>query len=184
MKVSRRRRDLWKKLLAKSARCSPEAGFTVGCLLWLGPTSGTPKAGKTGRGYGRVSIDGGTMAVHLVSFNIHEGPVPPGKQVDHTCSNRRCFEPSHLELVTHKQNCKRRDERKSNSKSSDGCNSRAVSAKNRKHRNGTGNRRHLVRRLRDRNEVPEGLSEATNHSCCIGSSADDRTISMVDESMA
>ncbi|MEM9426643.1 MAG: HNH endonuclease [Pseudomonadota bacterium] len=31
------------------------------------------------------------------------------RQVDHTCRNRLCVNPAHLELVTHKQNCRRRD---------------------------------------------------------------------------
>lgn len=36
------------------------------------------------------------------------GYLPPKKHVDHLCRNRRCWNPEHLEAVTHKQNQKRR----------------------------------------------------------------------------
>jgi hypothetical protein len=75
------------------------------CHIWTGPTSGTK---GRGHGYGRVCIDGGTMATHIVMFVIEHGPIPPGKQIDHLCRNRRCVADDHLELVTHKQNQKRR----------------------------------------------------------------------------
>jgi len=42
-------------------------------------------------------------------YVIEYGPIPPRKQIDHTCRNRLCVNPSHLEMVTHKQNQKRRD---------------------------------------------------------------------------
>jgi len=77
-----------------------------GCWIWTGPTSG--HSGR-GRGYPRINIDGGTMAVHIVMYVIEYGPIPPRKQIDHTCRNRLCVNPSHLEMVTHKQNQKRRD---------------------------------------------------------------------------
>jgi hypothetical protein len=81
------------------------------CWLWQGPTSGKHEKGKTGRGYGRIQVDGATMAVHRVSFTHFFGIIPHKKQIDHKCNNRCCWNPDHLELVTHKQNCKRRDKR-------------------------------------------------------------------------
>ena len=56
-----------------------------------------------------MCLDGGTMAVHIVMYVCHFGPIPPKKQVDHLCENRLCCNPLHLEMVTHKQNQKRRD---------------------------------------------------------------------------
>lgn len=38
------------------------------------------------------------------------GYLPSKKHVDHICRNRLCVNPDHLEALTHKQNCKRRDE--------------------------------------------------------------------------
>lgn len=77
-----------------------------GCWIWTGPTSGH---NGRGRGYPRMSLDGGTMAVHIVMYIIEFGPIPPRKQIDHTCRNRLCVNPDHLEMVTHKVNQRRRD---------------------------------------------------------------------------
>lgn len=56
------------------------------------------------RGYGRAS--GGRFA-HKVAYEKVYGPVPPGLELDHLCRNRACFNPEHLEPVTHKVNMQR-----------------------------------------------------------------------------
>ena len=33
--------------------------------------------------------------------------MPPGLEPDHLCRNRPCVQPSHLETVTHRENCQR-----------------------------------------------------------------------------
>lgn len=55
-----------------------------------------------------MSLDGATMAVHRVMWTNINGIIPHKKQIDHKCKNRLCVNPNHLELVTHKQNQKRR----------------------------------------------------------------------------
>lgn len=75
------------------------------CLIWTGPTSGTGRGG----GYPRMCLDGQTVAVHIVNWTNENGYVPGRKQLDHRCRNRLCVEQTHLDLVTHKQNQKRRD---------------------------------------------------------------------------
>ena len=83
----------------------------TGCWLWTGPDSGSGRGG----GYGRMCVDCATMAVHIVMWVIRNGPIPPKKQLDHACPggpNRRCCNPDHLNLVTHKRNQKLRDERR------------------------------------------------------------------------
>ena len=83
----------------------------TGCWIWQGGTSGDGRGG----GYGRVSIDGGTMATHKATWICVHGPVPPRKQLDHACPGkprRLCCNPDHLRLVTHLQNQKLRDERR------------------------------------------------------------------------
>lgn len=80
------------------------------CWEWIGPTSGNGRGG----GYGRMCLDGQTVAVHLVMFTHFYGYIPSKKQVDHTCNNRLCCNPNHLELVTHKENQRRKDKRKLN----------------------------------------------------------------------
>lgn len=52
------------------------------------------------------------MAVHIVVWVVEHGPIPPRKQIDHTCKNRLCVELDHLEMVTHRTNQKRRDMRR------------------------------------------------------------------------
>ena len=58
-----------------------------------------------------MKLDGATVAVHIAMWVIEHGPIPPRKQLDHVCRNRLCVrpDPDHLEMVTHKQNMKRRD---------------------------------------------------------------------------
>ena len=75
-----------------------------GCWLWTGPDSGTGRGG----GYPRMSLDGQTVAVHRVIYTEFYGYIPSKKQIDHVCRNRMCVNPEHLEMVTHKENQKRR----------------------------------------------------------------------------
>jgi hypothetical protein len=91
------------------ANCVTDA---QGCYVWQGRTSG--KNRPTGGGYGRMELGGVSMAVHRVVFTHYFGIIPHKKQIDHTCTNRLCCNPDHLEMVTHKQNCRRRDKRKKN----------------------------------------------------------------------
>jgi hypothetical protein len=77
------------------------------CHLWQGSDSGTGRGG----GYPRMSLNGQTVAVHIVSYVNKNGFVPGKKQVDHLCNNRMCVNPDHLEMVTHKENQRRRDAR-------------------------------------------------------------------------
>lgn len=77
------------------------------CWTWQGPTSGNGRGGD----YPRMNLDGGTVAVHIVMWVIEHGPIPPRKQLDHVCRNRLCVNPApeHTEMVTHKENMRRRD---------------------------------------------------------------------------
>lgn len=79
----------------------------TGCWNWCGGTSG-----QEGRGadYPRMSLDGATVAVHRASWANENGPIPPRKQIDHRCRNRRCVNPDHLEMVTPRENCRRRNQ--------------------------------------------------------------------------
>ena len=83
-----------------------DCGYATSCWLWTGPTSG--ETGR-GNGYPRMCLDGQTVAVHRVVFTHFHGYVPGRKQIDHACRNRRCVNPGHLEMVTHRENQRRRD---------------------------------------------------------------------------
>ena len=66
------------------------------CLRWTGY--------KRPDGYGLASLDGRMQGAHRVSYIAFVGPIPDGMEVDHTCYVRDCVEPSHLRLVTRKEN--------------------------------------------------------------------------------
>lgn len=77
------------------------------CHIWTGPDSGTGRGG----GYGRMSLGGQTVAVHIVVATHYFGYIPSKKQVDHLCEQRLCCNPQHLEIVTHLKNQRRRASR-------------------------------------------------------------------------
>jgi hypothetical protein len=84
------------------------------CWLWTGYID-------SHTGYGRLSAgDGGSpLNAHVFSYVLHNGPVPPGMELDHTCHSndptcpgglcihRRCVRPDHLEAVPHRENALR-----------------------------------------------------------------------------
>ncbi len=96
------RRDRIREKIMSRVEIDPEAG----CWIWTGPTSGSTGRGKD---YPRMNLDGATVAVHIALWVVENGPIPPRKQLDHTCRRRRCVNPSHCEMVTHKRNQKRLD---------------------------------------------------------------------------
>lgn len=60
---------------------------------------------STSRGYGQfTNYDGKQCQAHVWLYEQLRGPVPDGMELDHTCRNRRCVNPDHLEPVTHLQN--------------------------------------------------------------------------------
>lgn len=95
------------------SRCAiVDTGFQLNnvsspCHLWRGPTSGTGRGGN----YGRMSLNGQTVATHIVAYTHYYGYVPSKKQIDHLCNQRLCCNPAHLELVTHLTNQRRRVKR-------------------------------------------------------------------------
>lgn len=68
-----------------------------GCWLWTAATN--PK------GYGWFWLEGKVPLAHRVAWEMVNGPVPAGLQLDHrhTCP-KNCIRPSHLRLTTNKQN--------------------------------------------------------------------------------
>lgn len=61
------------------------------------------------KGYGTTNYQRKAIRVHQLSWMLANGPVPEGKELDHTCRIRRCCAPTHLEPVTHLENVLRGD---------------------------------------------------------------------------
>jgi hypothetical protein len=71
------------------------------------------------KGYGRFHDGKRLRKAHAVAFEHTHGPIPDGLEPDHLCHDadrcragnqcphRRCCNPLHLELVTHRENCQR-----------------------------------------------------------------------------
>ncbi len=70
-----------------------------GCWEWLGTTDPY--------GYGQFSTKTCRLA-HRFSWEIHNGPIPDGLFVLHTCDNPPCSNPNHLFLGTHQDNAQDR----------------------------------------------------------------------------
>jgi len=71
---------------------------TDDCWLWTGTKM---------RGYGRFNDGTRHVGVHRYSYELHIGPIPAGCQVHHTCEEKACVNPAHLEAVTRAQHFER-----------------------------------------------------------------------------
>jgi hypothetical protein len=69
-----------------------------GCYLWQGA--------KDKDGYGRIKIAGKVKGIHQISFEMYNHKIPDGLEIDHICKQRNCWNPEHLQIVTHKENMK------------------------------------------------------------------------------
>lgn len=94
--------SFFERLVANTSE--PENG--QGCWQWVGA--------RDRWGYPRVSVrvpgKGPRMKMaHIEMYRLVVGPVPDGQQLDHLCHNEGCINPDHLEPVTPKENCRRRN---------------------------------------------------------------------------
>lgn len=70
------------------------------CWLW--------RACADRLGYGVFKRGGaGSRLAHVIAWEMVNGPVPRGLELDHLCRNPPCVNPAHLEPVTHRQNMAR-----------------------------------------------------------------------------
>lgn len=68
------------------------------------------------KNYGVIQLNGKLRRVHRVAWELFNGPVPDGLELDHrchtdadcdlgpACPHRPCWNPDHLEPVTHREN--------------------------------------------------------------------------------
>lgn len=95
------RKTLEERYWPKVDRRSPDE-----CWPWL--------AALKGNGYGVIGRGGrgaGYSYAHRVAYELAVGPIPPSMTIDHLCRNRRCCNPSHLEIVTRGENTLRGNSR-------------------------------------------------------------------------
>ena len=72
-------------------------GLTGPCHVFQGA--------KQSNGYGSICVQGKTMLVHRYVWELQNGPVPLGRELDHRCGVKACCNPAHLRAVTHVVNC-------------------------------------------------------------------------------
>lgn len=75
-------------------------GTDAQCWTWFGALGS--------HGYGVFSLGKFNLQnAHRVAWRALRGPLPEGLSIDHLCRNRRCVNPSHMELVTNVENVMR-----------------------------------------------------------------------------
>lgn len=71
------------------------------------------KGSKSKDGYGQFVLSAcrGEKRIRIAPYRFiwehFNGPMPEGLEPDHTCNNRKCCNPEHIEPVTHSENQKR-----------------------------------------------------------------------------
>jgi len=67
------------------------------CLIWQGRTDKD--------GYGTFYFYRKNRRAHRVAYYAAFGDIPKGMVINHTCRNRACQNPQHLQIVTVRENC-------------------------------------------------------------------------------
>lgn len=85
----------WGRRLSPEERFWQKVDKSGSCWEWMAGTNA---------GYGSMSHEGKPKLAHRHSYELANGSIPEGMQIDHKCHNRLCVNPGHLRVVTNKQN--------------------------------------------------------------------------------
>lgn len=89
------------RLLARTMPVTFSDRFEKPCAIWLG--------GVDRDGYGKSSYDGKFKRAHRLVWELTNGPIEDGAEIDHLCKQPSCIEITHLEPVTRRTNWERSD---------------------------------------------------------------------------
>jgi hypothetical protein len=73
------------------------------CWTWTGHVND--------KGYGTIRVANRSQYVHRLMFARYNRPLKTGESVDHTCCNKRCCNPAHLDACSVEENAIRRHQR-------------------------------------------------------------------------
>lgn len=74
-------------------------GYKSACWIW--------QRGKNQYGYGMKYVHPKKMLAHRWIYEMYEGLIAKGLDLDHLCRNPACVRPDHMEPVTHAVNIRR-----------------------------------------------------------------------------
>ncbi|EKN5985633.1 HNH endonuclease [Yersinia enterocolitica] len=82
----------------------PETGLLLNKISRYKARIGTPVGVSNGKGYLQVTLSRKPYRVHRIIWEMHNGPIPEGMQIDHIDHNRVNNRLNNLRVVTNKQN--------------------------------------------------------------------------------
>jgi hypothetical protein len=92
-------RPVMDRVVAKSVEMPcPVDGLDLPCWVFTGSKL---------KGYGQIHVEGRTGYTHQEAYKEFVGPIPEGLEPDHLCRVTACWNPWHLEYVTHLENIRR-----------------------------------------------------------------------------